>query len=437
MTRPGPNPALLSARRPLLLGAAALVLLLGGLGLWSALTPISGAIVASGLVEVDRNRQVVQHPDGGVVAEILVKDGDMVEAGAPLVRLDGTLLRSELTIVEGQFFEILARRGRLEAERDDQDTIRFPRELTDLALSRPDMAELVDGQQRLFAARAETLANELNQLARRRDQIGNQIEGIAAQRKALSRQIDLIATELADQQSLLDKGLAQASRVLALQREKARLEGQAGELDASRAETAGRMTEIDIEIVKLGSQRREEAVTQLRDLGYRELELAERRRALSEQIARLEIRAPVAGIVLAMQVTTPRAVIRPADPVLFLIPQDRPLVIAARISPIHIDEVHIGQPVTLRFAAFDSRTTPEIEGHITTLSADALTEEATGATYYRAEVEIAPGQVAALDDRRLVPGMPVEVFVRTDARTPLAYLVKPLADYFRRAFRES
>jgi len=437
MTAPGPNPAPLSARGPLLLGAAALVLLLGGLGLWSALTPISGAIVASGLVEVDRNRQVVQHPDGGVVAEILVKDGDMVAAGAPLVRLDGTLLRSELTIVEGQFFEILARRGRLEAERDDQDTIRFPRELTDLALSRPDMAELVDGQQRLFAARAETLANELDQLARRRDQIGNQIEGIAAQRRALSQQIDLIATELADQQSLLDKGLAQASRVLALQREKARLEGQAGELDASRAETAGRMTEIDIEIVKLGSQRREEAVTQLRDLGYRELELAERRRALSEQIARLEIRAPVAGIVLAMQVTTPRAVIRPADPVLFLIPQDRPLVIAARISPIHIDEVHIGQPVTLRFAAFDSRTTPEIEGHVTTLSADALTEEATGATYYRAEVEIAPGQVAALDDRRLVPGMPVEVFVRTDARTPLAYLVKPLADYFRRAFRES
>lgn len=437
MTAPGPNPAPLSARGPLLLGAAALVLLLGGLGLWSALTPISGAIVASGLVEVDRNRQVVQHPDGGVVAEILVKDGDMVAAGAPLVRLDGTLLRSELTIVEGQFFEILARRGRLEAERDDQDTIRFPRELTDLAVSRPDMAELVDGQQRLFAARAETPANELDQLARRRDQIGNQIEGIAAQRRALSQQIDLIATELADQQSLLDKGLAQASRVLALQREKARLEGQAGELDASRAETAGRMTEIDIEIVKLGSQRREDAVTQLRDLGYRELELAERRRALSEQIARLEIRAPVAGIVLAMQVTTPRAVIRPADPVLFLIPQDRPLVIAARISPIHIDEVHIGQPVTLRFAAFDSRTTPEIEGHVTTLSADALTEEATGATYYRAEVEIAPGQVAALDDRRLVPGMPVEVFVRTDARTPLAYLVKPLADYFRRAFRES
>lgn len=435
MTAPMPSP--IPARGPVLLGVAALILLLGGVGLWSALTPIAGAVVAPGVVEVDRNRQVVQHPDGGVVAEILVKDGDTVAAGTPLVRLDGTLLRSELAIVEGQFFEHLARRGRLEAERDGAGVIRFPLELAELAAAHPDIAGQIEGQERLFSARRETLANELDQLARRRGQIASQTDGIAAQRRALAEQIALIGTELADQKSLLDKGLAQSSRVLGLEREKARLEGQAGELDASRAETEGKLTEIDIEIVKLGSQRREDAITQLRDLGYRELELAERRRALAEQVARLDIRAPVAGIVHAMQVTTPRAVIRPADPVLYLIPQDRPLVIAARIAPIHIDEVHLDQPVTLRFAAFDSRTTPEVAGRIVLLSPDALTDESTGVSYYRAEVEIAPGQQTALDDRRLIPGMPVEVFVRTESRTPLAYLVKPLADYFRRAFRES
>lgn len=426
-----------SARGPVLLGLLALALLLGGFGLWSVTTRIAGAVVASGQVEVEQNRQVVQHPDGGVVAEILVKDGDLVAAGAPLVRLDGTLLASELAIVEGQFFEILARRGRLEAERDDARTIRFPDELVRAAGASPAIAALMTGQQRLFAARAETEANEIDQLQRRRAQIANQIDGIAAQRAAADSQLALIGKELADLTGLLDRGLTQAGRVLALEREQARLQGVAGELDATRAEAEGRMTEIDIEMLKRGSTRREDANAQLRDLGYRELELAERRRALTEQIDRLEIRAPVSGIVHALQVTTPRAVIRPAEPVLHLVPQDRPLVIAARVAPIHVDEVRVGQEVALRFAALDSRTTPELFGQVSRISADALADEATKAAYYRTEVVLAPGELAKLDGHAIIPGMPVEVFIRTGERTPLAYLVKPLAEYFNRAFRES
>lgn len=426
-----------SARGPVLLGLLALALLLGGFGLWSVTTRIAGAVVASGQVEVEQNRQVVQHPDGGVVAEILVKDGDLVAAGAPLVRLDGTLLASELAIVEGQFFEILARRGRLEAERDDARTIRFPDELVRAAGASPAIAALMTGQQRLFAARAETEANEIDQLQRRRAQIANQIDGIAAQRAAADSQLALIGKELADLTGLLDRGLTQAGRVLALEREQARLQGVAGELDAARAEAEGRMTEIDIEMLKRGSTRREDANAQLRDLGYRELELAERRRALTEQIDRLEIRAPVSGIVHALQVTTPRAVIRPAEPVLHLVPQDRPLVIAARVAPIHVDEVRVGQEVALRFAALDSRTTPELFGQVSRISADALADEATKAAYYRTEVVLAPGELAKLDGHAIIPGMPVEVFIRTGERTPLAYLVKPLAEYFNRAFRES
>lgn len=426
-----------SARAPLLLGAIALALLVGGFGVWSVTTEIAGAVVAGGQVEVEQNRQVVQHPDGGVVAGILVKDGDLVAAGAPLIQLDGTLLASELTIVEGQFFEILARRGRLEAERDDADTIAFPAELTEFAKTRPDIATLMKGQERLFVARAETEANEIDQLHRRRGQIASQIEGIVAQRDSIDSQLRFIDEELTDLRSLLDRGLTQAGRVLALERERARLEGAAGELDATRAEAEGRVTEIDIEILKRGSTRREDANTQLRDLGYRELELAERRRALIEQIDRLDIRAPVAGVVHALQVTTPRSVIRAAEPVLYLVPQDRPLVIAARVAPIHVDEIRIGQEVTLRFAAFDSRTTPELFGQVARISADALVDEASKQSYYRAEVVLDAGELAKLEGHAIIPGMPVEVFIRTGERTPLAYLIKPFVEYFNRAFRES
>lgn len=427
----------LSARGPVILGIVALLVLVGGFGGWSVLTRIAGAVVAPGQVEVDRNRQVVQHPDGGVVAEILARDGETVAAGQTLVRLDGSLLGSELAIVEGQFFDLQARRGRLEAERDDKGAIEFPAELARLARERPDLAELIDGQNRLFEARRASRVSEADQLGKRRDQISSQIDGIAAQRHALDEQIALLGRELADQRTLLDRGLAQSSRVLALERENSRLLGQAGELDSSRAEAEGKQTEIDIQIAQLDSKLREEANTELRDLDYRELELGERRRALTEQIARLDIRAPVAGKVLAMQVTTPRSVIRPAEPILYIVPQDRPMVVAARISPVNVDEVRLGQPVGLRFASFDSRTTPEIFGQITDLSADTLADETSGTRYYRAEVTLDPAEVAKLGELALVPGMPVEVFIRTGERTPIAYLLKPFSDYLARAFRES
>jgi HlyD family secretion protein len=431
------GPAALSARRPLLLGMVTVAVLLGGFGYWSVGSTIAGAVVTSGMLEVEQNRQVVQHPDGGVVAEILVAEGDSVAAGDVLLRLDGAALQSELAIVEGQLFEFLARRARLEAERDSQPKVTVAGELAQLARDNPEVGELVEGQLRLFAARRETLEKQTAQLSRRSEQITAQIAGIDAQQAALRTQLDLIGQELADQQSLLDKGLAQQSRVLALLREEARLDGQVGELAASRAQSEGRMTEIELEILRLEAERREDANTQLRDIGARERELAERRRALIERIGRLDIRAPVSGVVLGLAVTTPRSVIRPADPVLFLIPQDRPLVIMAQVPPIHVDEVHVGQEVELVFSAFSSRTTPHLKGQVATLSADALTDQRSQLTYYRAEITLDPGEAEKLGDLALLPGMPVEAFIKTAERTPLAYLVKPFTDYFTRAFRES
>ncbi len=425
-----------SALRPVLTGVLAIVVLVGGFGTWAMESQITGAIIAHGRIEVDQNRQVVQHPDGGVVAEILVKEGDTVTEGQMLVRLDAEQLQSEMAVVEGQLFEVLARRARFEAERDDNTVLAFDPLLRDS--DNPIAPDLMEGQNRLFQAKIDSETQEKSQLARRREQIGNQIDGIDAQQVALGTQLDLITEELVNQQSLLDRGLAQASGVLALQRQQASLLGQSGELTASRAEAEGRQTELDIEILRLDTTRREEANTSLRDLQFNEIELSEKRRALITRLERLDIRAPVAGIVYGMAVFAPRSVIRPAEPVLYIVPQDRPLVIATQVQPGNIDSVFVGQDVAIRFSAFDQRQTPELFGKVVQVSADAFTDQNSSASYYRAEIQLNDGEMARLDPNlHLIPGMPVEAFISTDARSPMAYLLKPLSDYFTKAFRET
>lgn len=427
-----------SARTPVIVGMIGLVVFFGGFLAWGVITQISGAIIASGRIEVDQNRQIVQHPTGGVVSEIRVQEGDVVTAGDVLIELDKTQLVSQLSIVEGQLYELMARRGRLEAERDGKDSLEFEDELLTGAQQNSDIDELVNGQSNLFFARRESTAREKEQMSQRRIQITNQIEGIVAQEDSLAEQLALIKQELSSQQTLLDRGLAQAGTVLALQRQSASLGGQIGELAASKAQAQERITELEIQELSLTTQRREEAITTLRDLRYRELEFVEQRSSLIADIERQQIRAPVSGIVYGLRVQTMRSVIRGADPVLYLVPQDRPLVIAARVDPIHIDQIVTGQSVNLRFSALDQRTTPELEGQVTLVSADAFEDEQVGISYYRAEIILNPGEVEKLTNGQiLIPGMPVEAFIRTADRSPLGYLIKPLADYFNRAFRES
>lgn len=424
-----------SVRKPMLIGALAITVLVGGLGSWSVLSRITGAVIAQGQIEVESNRQVIQHPDGGIVSEILVKEGDTVEAGEVLIRLDAETLRSDLAVVEGQLFEVLARRARFEAERDNAEEIEFPEVL--LLSENPVVPELIEGQARLFQARIEAEAQEKEQLARRRDQISNQIDGIVAQQAAVEEQLALLEEELESQQTLLDRGLAQATRVLALRREAANVAGQFGELTATKAQAEGRITELEIEILRIGTGRREEAITRLRDLQFNEIELAERRRSLKTQLERLEIRSPVSGIVYGMQVFAERSVIQAAEPVMYVIPQDRPLIITSRVQPQDIDQVYLGQTVALRFSAFDQRRTPELFGSVTQVSADAFTDESTQASYYRAQIVLSEGELDRLPpEMSLLPGMPVEAFLATQERSPLDYLVKPLTDYFAKAFRE-
>ncbi len=434
--QPSPRP-FWSVRGPVILGFLTLAVLVGGFGAWAMLTTLSGAIVAPGRIEVELNRQIVQHPDGGVVAGIEVTEGASVAAGDVLIRLDGTLLRSDRAVLQGQQNELTARRARLLAERDGLDTPAFPAALTALAATDPAVAELLDGQARLFTARRDTFTTTTEQLRRRIGQIASQIEGVDAQRTAMESQLRLIRDELTSQQALLAKGLAQASTVLALEREEARLLGQQGELTASRAQSEGRITETELEIARIAGSRIEDAEDELRSIGPSLMEVSEKLRAVDERISRLDIRAPVAGIVLGLTVTTPRAVVRPADPVLYIVPQDRPLVIAAQVPPIHVDQVHVGQPVELVFSSFSSRTTPHLKGKVSVVSADAFTDQTTHASYYRAEILLDEGEIARLDGQALMPGMPVDAFIQTEARTPMTYLLKPFTDYFSRAFRES
>jgi HlyD family secretion protein len=425
-----------TAMMPMIVGYGAIILLLGGFGAWSVMTTIFGAVVSPGRVEVQQNRQVVQHPDGGVVGKIFVIEGQKVKAGEIVLRLDDTALKSELSVIDSQYFDLVARRGRMEAARDGNDKIVFDPVLLAAAAKSAEVADLMAGQTRLFAARRTSQTRETEQMAERKVQIAAQIDGLLAQEAAQKKQLTLVHGELSDQKKLLKKGLAQASRVTGLKREQARLEGEIGKISAARAEASGRMIETDIGILRLDTGRREKAITNLRDLRYRELELAKRRILIKENLARLDIRAPASGSVYGLKVHAIRSVVRAAEPVMYIIPQDRPLVITTRIDPIHIDQVHVGQDVTLRFSAFDQRTTPELFGKVVKLSADAFVDDVTRASYYRAEIEPNPGEYKKLKGRKLLPGMPVESYMRTADRTPLSYLLQPVENYFNKAFRE-
>ena len=435
MTADQPKKKAWRAWIPLSIGFGALVVLVGVLGVWSVTARIAGAVIASGMIQVESNRQVVQHPQGGVVGEILAKDGDTIMAGDVVMRLDDSLLQSELAIVQGQLFEIKARQARLVAERDGLDKIELPEDLVEAQADSPEIAKMIKGQRSLFFARAETLTREADQISEQIAQANNQIEGTEAQLAAFQAQQELILSELEDAQSLLEKGLAQASRVSSLQREQARLLGEIGSLKATLAQVRGQIAALEIQVLKLTTTRREEANTTLSDLQYREIELAERRLSLRETLSRMEIRSPVSGVVYDSQIFALQAVLSPAAPIMYVIPQDQPLVVAARIESINIDQVHVGQEASLRFVAFEQRTTPEIFGQVSRISADVFKDEVTGQSFYRAELLPNEEELDKLGGQKLLPGMPVEAFIRTAERSPLSYLAKPLTDYFNKAFR--
>ena len=433
---PPPKREKWSAKGFIIFGLICVLVLAGGFGGWAATARLAGAVVASGALRVTAQQQVVQHPDGGVVAEILVEEGDYVEGGQVLLRLDGDAKSSELAALEGQLFELLARRGRLLAEQTQSAEIVFDTELLEVAEENAEIARLVEGQRALFAARDATMANQLGVMGERQQQLREQIEGVEAELASLVDQRALIEEELKGQLRLQAQGLARADRVLSLKREKSRLAGQAGQLQARKAQLKGQISETKIEMARMRDQRIEDSVAQLREIGFRILDLREQRIRLKQELERLAIRAPRAGIVYDLKVHALKSVIRAAEPVMFIVPVDSGMVIEARVNPIDIDSVFLGQDASLRFSAFSSRTTPELEGAVVKKSADAFVDENTGQQFFKVDVQPKSGELEKLEGKELVAGMPVEAFIQTGERTPLNYMIRPITDYINRAWRE-
>ncbi|MBK1842958.1 HlyD family type I secretion periplasmic adaptor subunit [Azospirillum sp. YIM B02556] len=411
----------------------------GGFGTWAALVPLASAAVAPGTVTADSNRKTVQHLDGGIVAEILVRDGDRVVAGQPLIRLDDLESRSTVTVLEGQLWALLAQEARLIAERDEVATMTLPKALAAKAAapaSAGSVAEIVGGQQRIFLSRRASLDGRAVITRQRIAQLEAQIAGLEAQRRAGGRQLVLIQEEAAAVAEMVAKGLERKPRLLALMRQTAELDGMQGDLANRIAQAREAIAEADLEILGLRADRQSEVATELRDVQVRRAEAEEKLAAASIRQGRRDVLAPEAGTVMNLRTFAPGAVVAPGEAILDLVPLDDRLVIDARVSPNDIDVVHAGLPAKVVLSAFKSRTTPQLDGAVLRVSADAVIDDRTGQPYYQARVAVDATQLAALKDVHLLPGMPAETLIVTGERTLLRYLTQPIDDSFRKAFRE-
>ncbi len=421
-------------RRLMLAGLAVMgLLVLAGAG-WAASSELAGAVIARGKVVVDGNVKKIQHRTGGIVAEIRVRNGDRVEAGDVLLRLDDTQIRAELGVLKAQRAELLGRRARLTAERDGLEEIVFPKEL----LGEDAEAKAIRaGERRLFEAGRKALAGQRAQLRERIAQLRQEIEGLIAQRDAKAHELVLVKKELARVQAMYERKLIPVTRLLSMQREQIRVQGEHGALVAQISRTRGRISETELQILAIDQTTRKEAQTTLREIEGKLAELAERLTAAEDRLRRVDLRAPMTGIVHELTVHTVGGVISPAEPVMLIVPDREALAIETRVSPADIDQLHIGQKAMLRFSAFNQRTTPELEGRVTRISADITRDEKTGEPHYVVRIGVAPGEWKRLGKgRKPVPGMPVEAFIQTAARSVLSYLVKPVTDQLSRAFRE-
>jgi HlyD family secretion protein len=411
------------------------LLLVGGVGGWAATVQISGALIAQGSIVVDQNVQKVQHPTGGIVGELRVRDGDRVKAGDILVRLDETVMRANLAIITKGLNELGARKARLEAERDGAETITFPPALL-AQVDDADAVSAVSSERKLFQLRRAERLGQKAQLQQRMRQLNEEIGGIEAQQSAKAQEMTLIERELAGVRDLYARNLVQLTRLTQLEREVARLGGERAQLVAGAAQAKGKIAEINLQILQIDQNLSSEVAKELRDIDGKIGEFVERKVTAEDQLRRTDIRAPQAGVVFQSAVHTIGGVITAGDPIMLIVPDADKLQVEAKVNPQDIDQLQIGQRAVLRFSAFNSRTTPEVDGEVTRVSADTSTDQRTGQSYYTIRIALPPETVTQLGDVRLLPGMPVEAFVQTGERTVISYLMKPLRDQFMRAFRE-
>ena len=424
-----------SIRRHIIAGCALVAFLAVGLGGWASTAEISGALIAQGSLVVDSNVKKVQHPTGGVVGEVRVRDGDRVKAGDILVRLDETVTRANLAIVTKGLTELYARKARLAAERDGADTVAVPKELA-ATIDDPDVKDALASERKLFDLRRTARIGQKDQLHQRIQQLREQIAGLAAQQDAKTKETALIEQELTGVRDLWAKNLVQLNRLTSLERDAAKIEGERGQLIAAAAETKGKITETELQIIQVDQDLSSDVAKELRETDSKIGEYVERKVTAEDQLKRTDIRAPQDGVVFQSTANTVGGVVTAGDPIMLIVPATDTLLVEAKVDPKDIDQLQFGQPVVLRFSAFNTRTTPELNGTVARIAADTTTDQRTGQSYYLVRISMTADEFTRLGDVKLAPGMPVEAFIQTGERTMLSYLVKPLHDQLKRSFRE-
>jgi HlyD family type I secretion membrane fusion protein len=420
-------------RSRVVIGVALAFFLVFGIGGWAAVASLSGAVISSGSVVVDENLKAVQHRDGGIIGHIAVREGDHVVFGQVLFRLDDAQTRAELSIVRSQLTEQTAKKARLIAERDGFDAIQFPDGFYE---SHPEAGVAVAGETRLFSGNLTHRQSQKQQLELQIAQISEEIAGLEGQRDSKADEYVLVEAEYAKLKSLADRGLVEGSRMFAVSRERWRLPGERANIDASIARAKTRISEIRVQILSIQENARTEAQRELSLVETKLSELINRRAALEDRLSRTDIRAPISGRVNELKVHTIGGVITPAEVLATIVPAEARLKVEVKIAPISIDQVSVGRPARLRFSTFNQRTTPELVGELAHVSPATTRDPGTGQMHYVGHVIVEPDELAKLGTDKLVPGMPVEVFITTDERTAFSYLVRPLTDQFSRAFRE-
>jgi HlyD family secretion protein len=422
-----------SINRHLLLGAAAALVLVGGVGGWATTTELSGAVIAQGQLVVDSNIKKVQHPTGGVVGELRVKDGDRVKAGDVLLRLDETQARTNLAIVTSALDELAARQARGEAERDGAEKVSFPADLL-ARLDNPEVQRVTTGEQNLFEIRRGAREGQKAQLREQTAQLRQQIQGNSEQEVAKAKEIEWNRQELKGIRDLWKQNLAPFNRLTTLERDGARLEGERGALIATAAQARGRIAETELKILQIDEDLRTEVGKELAEIRGKKSELVEKRVSAEDQLKRIDLIAPQGGKVFQQSVHTVGGVIQAGEAVMLIVPDGDSLIVEAKIPPQEIDQVHMGQRAVLRFTAFNQRTTPELNGEIVRIGADVSQDEKKNESYYAVRIRVSDDELARLGRLKPVAGMPVEAFIQTTPRTVLSYLVKPMHDQITKAF---
>ncbi|MBQ0824881.1 HlyD family type I secretion periplasmic adaptor subunit [Microvirga terrae] len=418
------------------IGGVAMIALFGGtIGLWAATSTLSGAVVAGGQFVVDTSVKKVQHSTGGIVGELKVKEGDRVAQGDLLIRLDETMTRANLQVVAKQLDEYLGRQARLEAERDGATEVKTPEEFAN-RFNDPAVQKIMSSERTLFTARGASRDAQKDQLRKRIAQSQDEIVGLKAQQTAKAREADLIVAELKGVRDLYDRNLVPITRLNALERDAASIEGQRGQLIAAVAQAESRIAETQFQIIQIDEQMRAEAMQELREIQGKIAEYTERRVAAEDQLKRIDIRAPSDGFVHQLNIHTIGGVISPAEPVMNIVPVNDKLELEAKVLPNEIDQVKIGQKATVKVHASNARMVPDLHGAVQRISADVSRDQQTGATFYTIRIELPQDEVKKLENIHLIAGMQAEVFVEVNQRTPFEYFFKPMQEQIARAFRE-